>query len=382
MTLLLYAEVNIVCVILLGIMAAKSLFSSYSGTVKDKAFTASLWFVMFWSVFDVLERLAENLPPVKSIPLLYGLNLLYFICFDAAAFCWFCYAEIIQNKKILKNKKRRVAFAVPLAALVVLLLASCFTGWVFYVDAGGVYHRGPLFFAQAAVVYGYVFATIVQGFYRANRQTYFASKNELITISICSVAIMACGLLQLFIPNFPLLIAGVTVSVLIKFTNSLKLMILLDPLTGIPNRRELLTTLAAEMKAVKPGQELYFLFIDVDCFKQINDSCGHTEGDRILSKVSAAIKDFCEETHGYCARYGGDEFAVIIVLNRESNIEAVCSALKRFVQQRGISTSQNNPVQVSVGHTKYRGEGDTVQSIIARADIAMYKAKEQNKMSL
>ena len=159
-------------------------------------------------------------------------------------------------------------------------------------------------------------------------------------------------------------------------------MILLDPLTGIPNRRELLTSLAAEMKAVKPGQELYFLFIDVDCFKQINDSCGHTEGDRILIKVSAAIKDFCEETHGYCARYGGDEFAVIIVLNRESNIEAVCSALKRFVQQRGISTSQNNPVQVSVGHTKYRGEGDTVQSIIARADIAMYKAKEQNKMSL
>ncbi len=92
MALLLYAEINIVCVILLGIMAAKSLFSSYSGTVKDKAFTASLWFVMFWSVFDVLERLAENLPPVKNIPLLYGLNLLYFICFGAAAFCWFWYA--------------------------------------------------------------------------------------------------------------------------------------------------------------------------------------------------------------------------------------------------------------------------------------------------
>lgn len=164
MTLLLYAEVNIVCVILLGIMAAKSLFSSYSGTVKDKAFTASLWFVMFWSVFDVLERLAENLPPVKNIPLLYGLNLLYFICFDAAAFCWFCYAEIIQNKKILKNKKRRVAFAVPLAALVVLLVASCFTGWVFYVDAGGVYHRGTLFFCAGCCGVRVCFCNYCAGF--------------------------------------------------------------------------------------------------------------------------------------------------------------------------------------------------------------------------
>lgn len=379
MELLLYAELNIFCMVLLGIIAEKVMHSKYSNTAKDKAFSAGLWFVMAFAAFDALEHLVAASGFSGKIPVLYGLNLAYFICFDLAAFCWFLYAGVLQNKKALQNKKRWLATAVPLEIVAVLLATSCQNDWIFKITPNGSYARGPLFWVQMLVSYGYVAVTLAQSLYRAVHQTYFARRNELLTVAVCSLAILLCGLLQLLVPAVPLLVCGITVSVLVKFINTLKLMILLDPLTGIPNRRELLASLTFEMKTVKAGEQLYFLFIDVDSFKQINDSCGHTEGDRILSKVSAAIQDFCEETHGYCARYGGDEFAVLQVLKQGGSIQAVCSNLKKYIYQRNIKTCQNSRVQISIGYAAYRGKGDSPESLIARADDDMYQSKLQNR---
>ena len=62
---------------------------------------------------------------------------------------------------------------------------------------------------------------------------------------------------------------------------------------------------------MRPNEKLYFLFIDVDSFKQINDTYGHNEGDRALKIIAEVLSSLSEKTGGFCARYAGDEFAFI-----------------------------------------------------------------------
>ena len=88
--------------------------------------------------------------------------------------------------------------------------------------------------------------------------------------------------------NIPVLSVGIVISYLLAYINLLERLISLDPLTGISNRREFLQRLEDDIKSLKANEDLYFLFIDIDSFKNINDTEGHNEGDRVLKEIAAA----------------------------------------------------------------------------------------------
>ena len=183
----------------------------------------------------------------------------------------------------------------------------------------------------------------------------------------------------MIVPESPFLIAGASVAALIIYVNLLEGMVSLDPLTSLPNRRELMSTLNEKMRSLRAGEKLSFLFMDVDGFKQINDTLGHSEGDRILKELAKTIKEYCRQTGGYCARMSGDELAVIKIHSSECNTDTVRREIEEYIARRNLCAGVYGRVTLSIGCSDYPGDAESAGELISQADDAMYTAKQAKK---
>jgi len=173
-------------------------------------------------------------------------------------------------------------------------------------------------------------------------------------------------------------------------------MAITDQLTGLYNYRYFYQRLGAKLaRSQRYHHPLSIIMIDLDDFKKINDQCGHLCGDRVLREVAAAIRKnirrydepmFLKEGElDIISRYGGEEF-IIIQPDTPLAGAMVCAERLRYIMatqigaRSGLPCGENSPSQVtgSLGVASYR-EGDSMESIIKRADTAMYQAKEQGK---
>ena len=142
----------------------------------------------------------------------------------------------------------------------------------------------------------------------------------------------------------------------------------IDYLTQVQNRRRIMEVLETKIQE----NSFTLIMVDIDFFKQINDKHGHLVGDHVLKELAAFLKQYIHLDDAI-GRYGGEEF--LIILNEE-NIELVekflMKLLKNIAQQH---FNEKIKVTVSMGVTKSKKD-DSIESLIERADIALYKAKE------
>ncbi len=147
-----------------------------------------------------------------------------------------------------------------------------------------------------------------------------------------------------------------------------------DQLTGLYNRRYLDMKLNELVEIARnEGRKFSIILFDIDNFKKINDTYGHQVGDEVLIKISEAVKETLRETDIF-GRWGGEEFLVILPDTEEPC--AVAERIRKIVES--LKFTSNLKVSVSLGATVYR-EKDTPESIINRADEALYTAKEKGK---
>ncbi|WP_237046443.1 diguanylate cyclase domain-containing protein [Aquipseudomonas alcaligenes] len=153
-----------------------------------------------------------------------------------------------------------------------------------------------------------------------------------------------------------------------------------DPLTGLPNRRvffeRLEHALAAARRSAKP---LAVLFVDLDHFKQLNDSLGHSIGDRVLQAVANLLRSATRESDTV-ARLGGDEFVILIEqLDDPSRVVAVLHKLHERFQLPMLLDGHEVQVQASMGVSLFPRDGDDIESLVQQADRAMYVAKNAGR---
>ncbi|HEY7076757.1 MAG TPA: GGDEF domain-containing protein, partial [Solirubrobacteraceae bacterium] len=143
-----------------------------------------------------------------------------------------------------------------------------------------------------------------------------------------------------------------------------------DDLTGLANRRHLLDRLDA---AIDRGDDLALLLIDLDGFKELNDTLGHHAGDEVLRQIGPRLKDAVRE-HDTLARLGGDEFALILLTSDDASASAagmrLRGALERAFHVEGIAAH----VDASVGIALHPAHARTALGLLQRADVAMYEA--------
>ncbi|RDU97590.1 EAL domain-containing protein [Trinickia dinghuensis] len=154
-----------------------------------------------------------------------------------------------------------------------------------------------------------------------------------------------------------------------------------DALTGLPNRlmfREHLDELLARARA--DATALHVLFIDLDRFKDVNDSLGHNVGDLLLRAVVARLHDALAEAD-MIARLGGDEF-VVLVKQQSDGVTVVIEtidAIQAALAQPFVIGGSQLQVSASIGVSSFPGDGDDAQTLLKHADMAMYGAKQRGK---
>jgi len=153
-----------------------------------------------------------------------------------------------------------------------------------------------------------------------------------------------------------------------------------DGLTSLPNRilfSRLLTQ--AISQAQRYGKQLAVAFIDLDRFKQINDTLGHEAGDQLLQEVAVRLKS-CLRESDIVARLGGDEFVVLLTeLSEEKYAAKAAEKIVSAIAKPFVLLGQDFRVTASIGISTYPQDGHDEQTLTKNADIAMYQAKEDGK---
>lgn len=153
-----------------------------------------------------------------------------------------------------------------------------------------------------------------------------------------------------------------------------------DALTGLYNRRYFNETLKSEAeRSRRYGSYLSLVIFDVDHFKRYNDTYGHTEGDRVLSKIGDLLKGCIRQTDAGC-RYGGEEFAVILPQTGLDRALLVAERIREIIASR--TRSLNNGVTISAGVSQFRSHS-SIEDLISVSDNALYEAKRggRNRVS-
>ncbi len=153
-----------------------------------------------------------------------------------------------------------------------------------------------------------------------------------------------------------------------------------DPLTGLPNRLLLVDRLHKALQyANREGKGLAVLFIDLDRFKNINDTLGHKAGDQVLCEVSTRMKRLLRESDTV-GRLGGDEFVIIVADIVEPTTAAlIADKILKALRRSPVTTNPEFFVGASIGISVFPQDGDSGEVLMKNADTAMYRAKEEGR---
>jgi diguanylate cyclase (GGDEF)-like protein/PAS domain S-box-containing protein len=154
-----------------------------------------------------------------------------------------------------------------------------------------------------------------------------------------------------------------------------------DPLTGLANRTLLRDRLQhAVARGTRESGMLALVMVDLDNFKQVNDTLGHPAGDRVLTEVARRLSE-CVRGADTVARMGGDEFAILLERAVEHDVGLIAQRIKHWSQQPMEIDGQNVVVEGSVGVAWGHASGLDAEELLCNADLAMYAAKASGKGS-
>jgi diguanylate cyclase (GGDEF)-like protein len=152
-----------------------------------------------------------------------------------------------------------------------------------------------------------------------------------------------------------------------------------DVLTCLPNRRQVIKQLQNEViRAERYKTSLSISMIDIDHFKRINDSYGHTVGDQVLFQLANMLQESVRDPDTV-GRYGGEEFLVVLPNTRLREAAEQAARLCKRIRTADINIGEPVQLTISIGVAEYRHGQENWQKFLSRADMALYEAKNAGR---
>ena len=236
-------------------------------------------------------------------------------------------------------------------------------GLIIRIGSDNVYHRGALY-PIYILVFSLSILFCIVSVWRSELFLYAVPS----TLSVAILFFLAAGIcLQLFDSAIRTDYLCVAISNFLLFYARGNLILQMDGLTGIFNRR----CLEKDLDAVKTPAAV--LLLDIDNFKELNDTYGHAAGDDCLRETAAALRTVFRRS-GLCYRYGGDEFCVIMKKHPEAAEERI-AAFRKLIAQKQKADSRFPGV--SVGYARRESRCENIREVLRQADEMMYGVKKQ-----
>lgn len=313
--------------------------------------------------------------------ILHIITVLYSCALAFTGYFWFCYCIDQSPFTFLKNKNIKLLFTLPALIVCALAIISVHTGWLYYIDEVGHSHHGKFYFLQI-LDYLYITAASILSFICYKHAEFEREKRKFLVLTRFIILPICLSIIETFWPQNGLLIMShaIFLSMLILFVNDQHQKILIDSLTGLPNRYGMDVALQERLSQTtkRDGKVKFSLLIgDLDEFKKINDTWGHLEGDRALLMTANALSKISKQYGATAYRMGGDEFAIITSNGDEEKTTLLCQKISEAIS--AIPFRDDFKLSMSLGRENYDGSMSVIELLHA-TDEKLYQEKAKKKV--
>ncbi len=369
-------DIDIFSILLLAIVLFNHLRNSSEGMFRQRFFRALIICNMGIMLSDMLIYLLLEKPGTFAHTSLYALQSVFFML--CALFCliWALYCSLWPGSKL--RPATLILLSTPIVLLAVFISLNATQGFLFRINADNSYQRGPYFHLISVCTYAYVIYALIQIFRDKSRLT----NREFYTYLLIPLFPTALGIVQLVLHASTLMVWPATALAMVmmqivRLTEKINL----DHLSGLYNRKYLdeyiddVLQMNRSGGVGKGGKKFAAIMLDIDDFKTINDTFGHVEGDHAIILAADILRKSIRKGD-VAARYGGDEFLIVLDQCSDSTPTRVIRRIRENVQKFNRENKLPYAIEFSMGYKVYSNlHGLTSKQIFTSIDALMYQNK-------
>ena len=370
-----YTEANIVCIVILGLL----LFHTRKYTTRtekqiwyDRTIIAHIFY--FTSDIGWAGVLSGQLPRTRFLVIAF--NLINFVLLSLISYSWFMYMASSVGLKFRNYRHVRLLCLLPMALFTLSIIIAYIAAPYFWISEDNelsIWYYPMMIAAPIIYLVSAFFFSMIKARKSESRQT----AKQFRLIGIYPMGVLAFGLIQTIFLDAPLFCFGCIIMMLFFFIQAMQTMVSVDSLTRLNNRGQINRYM--EQNRYRENVDTYAIMLDINRFKEINDTWGHAEGDKALILVADVLKQAMGRTgaSAFLGRYGGDEFALFLQCTDERNVlpDQLLAAVRTLLEEKQREEHLPYTLAVSADSDKLRGPEDTLEACLKRADEKLYQNK-------
>ena len=367
----------------LFIMAGYIFMKTTPDLMKKREYTIFKVFVVAFCVYVVFNSIwtMQEYTVIKMPDILF--RIICFMSFASVLFnclCFYKFTMIHYGYNDTPKPLYEFFGVLPFLITIVLLIISFWNNMIFSTSVNVTIVRGPLYMILALSSFIYFGIIMVCSFVEMFRKKSPQARKDCLTLLLLVIFLVAWVVFDDYLQGLTIIPIAIFGVLFVLFTTFQQSSINTDALTQMNNRRKAIEYLTNQFENVSVVNPLYLYLIDINLFKDINDKYGHQEGDSALIILAESIKEVVGEELGFAARYGGDEF-IIVVKPREGvyyeddiikKIDNIC---------KGKCMLQHKPYEISItyGCMRCTDSSLSVESYFKEVDDLLYKNKRKQR---
>jgi diguanylate cyclase (GGDEF)-like protein len=323
-------------------------------------------------LMDFAEHALSYMPGLAINRILYIVLSLFLIAQNFAYYLIVVFLDYVAYVSRKRAKKFITAILVLMSLYTVVLLFNLRFGFFFHISAGNVYTPGPLYIVRLIISYLVVLLSILDMVFSSKH----FKKSQVYLIAFFAILTGGGATLDIVLKSGSLTWTFFAATLLYIYFFIVQSDSKIDSLTGIGNRYSF-NEFIDKLSKSNSKESWSIVMIDMDHFKNINDTFGHPEGDNALRDMAAIIKG-CIRHSDYAFRYGGDEF--IIAVKAEYNVETLMERIQNVIDSQNERHVRPYRLEMSYGNDVYTTNSEQqIKKLIANVDSLMYQNKKTKK---